>query len=300
MPVDIENDLDSLFKAPLAEFTTARNALAARLKKDGHRDEAERVKSLSKPSSSAWAVNQLYFKHRDALNRLIETAERFNQAQASQRNDKSADMRAALADRRDALADLTKMADAVLRDAGHSPTPDTMRRIATTLEALSTGSSAASTPPPGRLTTDIGPPGFESLAAFASSVEQSERPRESTRVIPFRPAATAGVSRKEELRQAKIAAAKAALDTAERVLRETQSMAQNVAAELEKAKAQADEKETTRREAEERYEEARVAAAEARQRLQSLTTEATKAARLLENAQRALAKAREDLEDMKS
>ena len=296
MPSDLENDLDSLFKLPLAEFTTARNALATRLKKSGHSDEAERVKSLSKPTSSAWAVNQLYFQHPDAFKRLIATAERFNQAQASQLTGKTSDMRAALADRRDALANLTKMADALLRDAGHSPSPDTMRRIATMLEALSTGSSLADAPPPGRLTNDIGPPGFESLAAFASSAEQSERPRESTRVIPFRPAASAGVHKKEELRQAKMAAAKAALESAERVLRETQSMAQDVAAALEKATAQADETEKSRREAEQRYEKARTAASEARQRLQSLTTEAAKAARLLENAQRALAKAREDVE----
>src|SRR5262245_43804946 len=191
MASDIEKDLDSLFKLPLTEFTTARNDLAARLKKSGRRDEAERIKSLSKPSSSAWAVNQLYWKHRDEFNRLLATAERFTQAQESRGSDKNADMRAALAERRDALAELTKIAAALLRDAGHNPTPDTLRRITTTLEALSTGSSSTEASP-GRLTDDIGPPGFESLAAFAP-------PRESTRVIPFKPPAT---NKREDLRQA--------------------------------------------------------------------------------------------------
>ena len=37
---DLEADVDALFRLPLAEFTDARNALAARLKKSGRGDEA--------------------------------------------------------------------------------------------------------------------------------------------------------------------------------------------------------------------------------------------------------------------
>ena len=33
--VELEDDVDALFRLPLAEFTGARNALAARLKKSG-------------------------------------------------------------------------------------------------------------------------------------------------------------------------------------------------------------------------------------------------------------------------
>jgi hypothetical protein len=56
----LDDDVDELFKVPLAEFTGNRNALAARLKKESRAEDAERVKALSKPSVSAWAVNQLY------------------------------------------------------------------------------------------------------------------------------------------------------------------------------------------------------------------------------------------------
>lgn len=71
-----EDDVDALFRLPLAEFTGARNALAAKLKKSGRGDEAVRVKALAKPSISAWAVNQLYWNHREAFDRLIASAER--------------------------------------------------------------------------------------------------------------------------------------------------------------------------------------------------------------------------------
>ncbi len=46
---------DELFRLPLSEFTAARNALAAKLKKDGDSAESDRIKALSKPPVSAWA-----------------------------------------------------------------------------------------------------------------------------------------------------------------------------------------------------------------------------------------------------
>ena len=75
---DVHDEVDALFKLPLAEFTGARNTLGARLKKSGQGDEAARVKALAKPSISAWAVNQLYWHHREAFDQLIDSGERFH------------------------------------------------------------------------------------------------------------------------------------------------------------------------------------------------------------------------------
>jgi hypothetical protein len=69
-------DIDALFQAPLVEFTASRNELAARLKKAGRREEADRVKGLAKPSVSAWVVNQLYWKHQHAFNELLLAGKR--------------------------------------------------------------------------------------------------------------------------------------------------------------------------------------------------------------------------------
>ena len=49
----LDDEIDALFRLPLAEFTSARNALASRLKKDGRANDAERVKLLTNPSISA-------------------------------------------------------------------------------------------------------------------------------------------------------------------------------------------------------------------------------------------------------
>src|SRR5713226_9529841 len=92
----LEDDVDALFGIPLTEFISARKSLAARLKKEGHGEQANRVKALVKPSISAWAVNQLYWQHREAFDRLIATGQRFRKAQTSGLAGKVAEMRGAL------------------------------------------------------------------------------------------------------------------------------------------------------------------------------------------------------------
>ena len=96
----LEDSVDELFKLPLSEFTGARNSLAAQLKKGGRANDANLVKALAKPSISAWTVNQLYWKQREAFDRLLAAGQRIRQAQSSGRSGKVADMRASLDVRR--------------------------------------------------------------------------------------------------------------------------------------------------------------------------------------------------------
>src|SRR5688572_29475962 len=160
--VKLEDQLDALFKLPLEEFIATRNALASQLKKSGRDNEAEQVKGLVKPPISAWVVNQLYWRHRDAIDSLIAAGERLRRAHASQLAGKPTEVRGPFAARRDAISGLLRLAGKLLAEARHNPTPNTMRRVATTLEALS-AYSAFPDGPPGRLANDINPPGFESL-----------------------------------------------------------------------------------------------------------------------------------------
>lgn len=76
-------DIDALFQLPVDEFTSARNALANRLKAAGRADAASRVKALPKPPLSAWAVNQLYWRHRTAFDALLAAGDRLRRAQAT-------------------------------------------------------------------------------------------------------------------------------------------------------------------------------------------------------------------------
>jgi hypothetical protein len=55
----LDAKIDDLYKLPLSEFTSARNALAKTLGKD---DGAKIVKALEKPTVVPWAVNQVYWR----------------------------------------------------------------------------------------------------------------------------------------------------------------------------------------------------------------------------------------------
>ena len=300
----LDDDIDELFKAPLTEFITARKALAARLKKNGFASEAEGVKALAKPSVSTWTVNQLYWTHREEFDELIATGQRFRKAQAS---GKMVNMREALDARREALSHLSDLASEVLRDAGNNPSLDTLRRISTTLEALSAYASQSDGPTPGRLTHDIDPPGFDSFASFVPSTGTKTRSTETGRVSPAKPTvvlsaktdekskAAAEASRREE-RQARINAAKLSLQNAKKALTAARASAQSLAAAQKKAEANAKESEKTRREAEERFKKAKAAAEDAAQRAQSIAVEFAEANKALDEAKRAVEQSTKDLE----
>ena len=296
-----QDEIDALFYLPLTEFTAARNALATRLKKAGRTEDAERVKALAKPSIPAWAVNQLYRTHRIAFDRLLESGERFRKAQTAQLSGKSADIRGPLEARRAALSELTGYAAQILTEAGSAAAPDTMRRVTTTLEALSTYAGIPDTPQPGRLLDDVQPPGFEALAALVPRVDHAGRAVGPTRVIPFeqkhpprkttRPAGAEDEKAREAERKAQLAAAKAAVQEAERTLREARKAAHKAEEELKKAAADAKEADVERQKAEQQLERASAHADEARKNARAVAAAAEEAAGEVDDAERALEKA---------
>lgn len=300
----LDDDIDELFKGPLTEFIVARKALAARLKKNGFASEAEWVKALAKPSISAWAVNQLYWRHRAEFDELIATGQRFRKAQTS---GKMPNMREALDARREALSHLSDLAGAILHNAGNNPSLDTLRRISTTLEALSAYASQSDGPTPGRLTQDIDPPGFDSFASFIPSAGPKTRAIETPRVNPAKKSVTssgksrektqaaAEASRREE-RQARLNAAKLSLQSAKKALTAARASAQSLATAQKKAEANAKEAEKTRRDAEERFQKANAAAEDAARRAQSIADESAEASRALDDAKRAVEQSTKELE----
>src|SRR5262245_13055654 len=269
--VETETEIDVLFTLPLEEFTAARNALSTRLRKAGQRHEAERVKALPKPSVTAWAVNQLFWKHRNALFELISAGERVLAAQTSQLSGKSVDIREPLEARREVLSRLLRLAAAVLDEGGHNPSPDKMRRLTATLEAISARGMNPDAQPDGRLTDDIDAPGFElftTLMPAGSQIKPMPAPP-ATKEARGTPDSTHGENR----------AAQRDLENAERSLAEARARAQDTEAELQAAIAQAKETEQLLREAQKRFEQVRAEDQEARQRVSLRAAEMEKAAK---------------------
>ena len=313
---NLKDDVDALFKLPLAEFTSARNALAARLKKSSREEEkaeAARVKTLAKPSISAWAVNQLYWNYREEFDQLIASGERFHKAQTSRSAGKVVDIRAAMDARRESLSQLADIAASVLRDAGHNPALDTIHRITTTLEALSayaSRSDARHLESPGRLTQDIDPPGFESFGASVPAAGATVSTARPARATPSQKSGSppTNVRRKtttdddarqlEETRKAKMADARATLQEAKKALTEARAKAKSLEVTQKRALAKAKEAEKNKRDAEERLEQATAAAEEAGRRARSVADEVKEAASAVDEAEREMREASSELEKL--
>jgi len=293
-------DIEALFKLPLGEFTAARNALAAQLKREGRAAEGSEVKALAKPSASAWVVNQLYWRHRDSFDRLLATGERLRRAHAKDLTGDAA--RDAVNARREAMAELTRLAELiVLRDGNHSATRDLMRRVTTTLEALSSYASSSGAPIAGRLTDDLQPPGFEAMAGLLPESGKGKGRGQVPMALPHaepvtRRASNAGAARRDEKdRKKSVAAAKAAVRDAERTLSAARKQAERAAAKAETAANRAKETEAQRAQIEKQLARAWDAAVTAQADATKAVTSANEATKAAESAERALELARQRL-----
>ena len=302
------SEVDGLFQLPLPEFTAARNALASKLQKAGDKDIAAQVKGLTKPPVSAWVVNQLYWRNREAFDRLLTAGARLRQAQASQLAGHVTNLRELLTTHRETLTELSKQASALLSQSGHQPSPDVMRRVTMTLEGLAAQGLLEGAPAAGRLTADVDPPGFETISALAprAAGDKPARPAGDARVLAFHankraPANGKGAHKGESAADAKARdaerrkAAQAALKAAERALTEAQRDAATAEAAMKKAATRLKEIETEKKDLEAQLEKVVATSESARQAARKTASDAADAAQVVEDAERAVEAAREQL-----
>jgi hypothetical protein len=170
--IDIEAETDRLYQLPLAEFTAARNALAARLKSGGDKEQAALVRALPRPSIPAWAANQAYWAARVEFDALVLSTGRLQRAQVEGAT--GAELREAMKERRETPGVVLKRAESLLVAAGHGAGQDTLRRVSDALEALALWATRPDGAPvrPGRLVGDLESPGFDVITALSQDREQ--------------------------------------------------------------------------------------------------------------------------------
>jgi hypothetical protein len=137
----------ALYQAPLAEFVKERKRLADDLRAAGETKPAAKLRTLPRPSVSAWATNQVYWHARDVFDEMLAAAKKLKH------NDLTA-----TAAHRDAITKLRQRAEAMLTDAGHSATSATLHKVTTNLAAISVHGFFPDEP--GELTSDRDAPGF--------------------------------------------------------------------------------------------------------------------------------------------
>ena len=240
----VDEELDRLFGLPLDEFTSARNDLAKRLR-TSDAETAETVAALSKPTISAWTVNQLSREDRSGVEALLEAGVALRDAQGRllAGDDAAEAVRDATTRERDAVDRLSKRARTVLAEAGRASTQGTLDRIAATLRAAAVSDEGRVLLAKGRLTADLEPSGFDLVAASAtagrrrptrkSAVRCQDRQQQRRRELQeqFREAERAAQEAEREAEWVENAAAEA-----RRIAAKARAVADKISAELAAAR----------------------------------------------------------------
>jgi len=218
-----EDAVESLFQAPHEQFVTERKRLAGELKAAGDKVGAGKLAKLARPPISAWVVDQLWWRARDAFEALFATAEQLRRGELG-----------GAAAHRDAIAALRAQAAQLLGEAGHAANEATLRRVTQTLSALAAAGGWAPDLP-GALSADRDPPGFEAVgvtnvipfpvqprapvaarcagdAGDAETTAERQREADEARLRRERDAAAARAEAAAELRRAEAERARAAAE----------------------------------------------------------------------------------------
>jgi hypothetical protein len=160
-PSAVASKIDRLYALQLDEFTSSRNELARELRKAGEREEADRVKSLRKPTAAAWAVNQLARQERMNIHALLTAGERLRIAHRAVLEGKSADeVETARRAERRVIDALTNSAVKILREQGQQASESMLSAIRDTLHAAAVDSELGEQVRSGRLTREAQASGF--------------------------------------------------------------------------------------------------------------------------------------------
>jgi hypothetical protein len=220
LPVNLEKELDRLYGLSRESFTAARDTRARELRSAGEREAAERLKKARKPTSTAWAANQLARSERMNVRALLTAGEQLRQAQAEvMRGGKPDGLRQAQRGERRALAALLEAARPVVASDA------VLRRLEETLRAAALDPQARGILERGRLTSDLAPSGF----GLDGMSAPKKRKRETSRKQP-----SDGADR----RRARLAEGRAELQEAKKRARAAEREAEKARGEVERIEEQ--------------------------------------------------------------
>jgi hypothetical protein len=314
----LDEEIGGLYALPLEEFTTGRNALAAKLKKEGDAAGSGEVKALRKPTPSAWAVNQLFQRERERMDELMEAGEKARSALHEAITSGGADsLREAIQGARGLIEDLRQRALEFLTEGGRAASGIMGDRIGTNLQSLTFSPAAAEAAERGWIETDLDPPGFEVLAglqiAAGGGARSASRPVQQAPPIRPRPApvpapkkatkpervsplrkdkeAKAPVPTRQEREEERLREWREREEARQRAQQEREE--QKLRERLAAAEEEADRTAAEARDLQEEAAKAARAAAEARRAAERTQERADKAAEALRRAREALAEARQ-------
>ena len=133
----VADALERLYGAPFDEFVPRRKELAASLRGGGNVAGSRLVAAATKPSRSAWALNQVARRRPELLRATFEARARAASAQTG-----GEDVRSTARAFRERLAEVVQAAGDVAREDGGELTIAQGRRISATVQAAAAGDDA--------------------------------------------------------------------------------------------------------------------------------------------------------------
>jgi hypothetical protein len=187
--VELDAEIDRLYGVPLDEFVADRDALAKRLRREGERGAAERIKRLRKPSAGAWALNQAVRRRRKETDALLAAGERLREAHESllSGGDPAA-LREAMREERNLASALADCAETIASETGKSG-PALRERVRSTLHSAAVDEEAREELAAGRFVREreavgIGPFGAGAVAAPGGRSKRARTPARRGRGAP--------------------------------------------------------------------------------------------------------------------
>ncbi|MGZ4690070.1 MAG: hypothetical protein ACXWAY_10625 [Acidimicrobiia bacterium] len=189
-PIDVA--LDELYGVDPAEFVATRKRLASELRSSGDKVAAKTVQDARRPTTAAWALNQLSRRDPDLVGALLDRSRELADAQAEGTTGDREVMRNATRAQREALAATTDAALAVL---GARATEAYRAQVRATLQAASADDGVGAQLRAGRLVKEVsGSTGFpeaHGLTLVPDLPERAERTERVQRLDRPRPVADA-------------------------------------------------------------------------------------------------------------
>jgi hypothetical protein len=296
---DLDAGIERLYRGPLDAFTSARNDLVKQLRKLGGKEgkeDAERVRVLSKPTPSAWAVNVLFERESERMGALLAAGERARAGQREAVSGRGVEaLRASLGEVRGLIDELRRRGAALLAESGRAVSRTVIERIGTDLQALALSPDAEAAASRHWLDQDLDPPGFEVLAglqlAGASVVDLAARRAErEERKAPAPKKPAREVSKDDEGRERRKAVERAHHE------REEERRRRRIEVAEEKAGRAREEAESLRAEAD----TAEASAAEARRRAEAAELTANRARDKADRAAERLVRAETEVKEAKA
>jgi chromosome segregation ATPase len=238
--MELDEVADALYALPPGDFTSERDARARAARDAGDKDLGEAIKTLRRPTTSAWLVNQLARQHRDQIDTLLDLGAALREAQGALSADQ---LRSLAPQRQQVIHALTREARRLAAEHGEPVSDQVEREVESTLQAALADPGVASEVRTGRLTraityaglgpTGVGPTGVGQVAPRRAAALSTARAADPDRGQRER-------AKAEEVLAGAEAALAAATDAADRAgqaldeVRQRRDDSERAATELER------------------------------------------------------------------